>query len=337
MLGNRVVALVRGSLHKRRRVGPLVLNPLLVVGVLIYVVVAASGSLAFERGSVAQQVGDLFWFALLCGIAALATIEVLKRIFQLRGRLQRVETRYWLIKRTGGDGGLEGSVELFEELLEAMGLSKEREARDAVLRVFHLWGEQLAAPLSAAQTSAAIEAIEGLSKAERERRDAVLRFFNLPAEQPTAQVSWAQISAGHEAVDGLYKAERDARDAVLRVFDLPAEQLAAQLSAAADVALSAPCQYPRLIAGLAGLPSGQDQSAPYEESDIVAQRVQEGVDQLQIHLGKRWRRHVQSAALFISGGFGILLTRAGLAGTEAHDLLAVLLFIGGVLALPDEP
>lgn len=242
---------MRKWLLSRLRVGPWIVNPVLVAGVLVYVIAVASGGLAFDKGSIAQQVRDLLWFALLCGIAASATIEVFKRVFQFRGRFQARETRTWLCERSQAEDG-------YDQLLEAMGLSEGKR-----------------------RTSAA----------------------------------------------------------VLRVFNLPTEQLTAQISAAADVALSAPDRYSKLIAGLTGdapgpeAPEQPEKSGIAEKSGIVAQRVRAGVDQLQISLGERWRRQVQGAALWISAAFGILLIEgsAGHAGVEARYALAALL-VGGLLA-----
>lgn len=123
---------------------PSIVNLILVAVVLVYVGIALTGSLAFEEGPVSDQVGDVLWFSLLCGVAASATIEVFKRIFQIRGWFQDRATRAWLLERSGKDEG-------YAQLLDAMGLSKKEQARrDAVLRVFNLPTEQLAAQVSAA-------------------------------------------------------------------------------------------------------------------------------------------------------------------------------------------
>jgi hypothetical protein len=139
----------------------------------------------------------------------------------------------------------------------------------------------------------------------------------------------------------------------LRVFNLPTEQLAAQVSGAADVALTTPepSRYQWLISGLTGNPfkpasaegrgrqsdqsqsSRDSQSLPGENYQL-AQRVQAGVDQLQISLGERWRRYIQGAALWISGAYGIGLVQGAVShpyAAEARYVLAALI-IGGPFA-----
>jgi hypothetical protein len=116
---------------------------------------ASQGQLVF--GTSGEQVRDVLWFALICGVAAFATIEILKRIFALRGIYQLRQTRIWLGDRLPGAKRGEGSDQPFRELLSAMGLrgrpgggflqwldlTEERQ-------VFNLPTEQLAAQVSAA-------------------------------------------------------------------------------------------------------------------------------------------------------------------------------------------
>lgn len=126
--------------------------------------------------------------------------------------------------------------------------------------------------------------------------------------------------------------------AELRVFNLPTEQLAAQVGAAADVALAAPTDeaaaHRWLIAGLSNVPPQFDPATGEKEEspgDIRrSQRVEVGVDQLQISLGERWRRYVQGAALWISGAFGIGLIHATNQGAARYVLAAWL--VGGLFA-----
>jgi hypothetical protein len=120
---------------------------------LVLVWAFAEGEPRLGDGSVSTRVGELLWFALLCGMGAFATLEILKRVLAVRGYYQRIQTRRWLADRSGrGD-------QAFDELLAAMGLNvqltKERRLRglrelSQEHRVFNLPTEQLAAQISAA-------------------------------------------------------------------------------------------------------------------------------------------------------------------------------------------
>lgn len=142
---------------------------------------------------------------------------------------------------------------------------------------------------------------------------------------------------------------RGDRQASLRVFNLPTEQLAGQVSTAADVALATAAsegdRYRWLLSALANQPallSGKPPShdpehdpdeARRKEDFQISQRIQAGVDQLQISLGERWRRYVQGAALWISGAYGIALvhTSSVAQGAASRYVIAALL-IGGTFA-----
>lgn len=234
----------------------------LFLAVLMYGILSAvrEGSFRLASGPVSSQVRDILWFSLMCGAASAATIEVLKRIFRLRGAYQRRQTIQWLQSRAPSK---EAFSEVSLELHSAMG--------------------------------------------------------------------------------------------TVRTFNLPIEQLAAQIGAAADIALSSPSRFPSLLACLAdsSIPSsllnpdrnGLDLPLHTEEDDPqrrnfvsetrieFAQRVQSGVDQLQISVGERWRRYVQGTAVWLSGAFGIALssTATSQSAVQPRHILAALI-IGGPLA-----
>jgi hypothetical protein len=223
--------------------------PVVVIG---YVVVYAFvlGGFGIGEDDVAQQIRELLWFVAACGLAAYATIEILKRVFLLRGLYQQRQVEQWLNARADVKGA-------FDQLEEALGLRP-----------------------------------------------------------------------------------KTAPDERLRVFNLPTEQLAAQVSAAAEVAIADPKPYSALLAGLTGEPAAavvQERSDTTDETGErgyrFAQRVRAGVDQLQISLGERWRRYVQSAAVALAGLYGVALTEASEIPPD-HDGRFVLaaVVLGGVLA-----
>jgi len=148
------------------------LNLALIASVVLYAFGRAiwSESLGLgDAGSSSSQVLDLLAFAVLCGLATFATIEVLKRVFDLRGRFQYARTRDWIEGRERERALLEARREVerrleereekgwrpeefgeeesaFHDLEDAMSLGKGRDAR----RLFNLPTEQLAAQLGAA-------------------------------------------------------------------------------------------------------------------------------------------------------------------------------------------
>lgn len=218
------------------------LNSLLIVGVVVYAVIDAMGGITLE-GEADAAIRDLLWFALLCGLASSATIEILKRVFSLRGLYQRRQTKVWLANRT-----YQG-LEPFDELIDAMGLRRSSEAT--------------------------------------------------------------------------------------RVFNLPTEQLIAQVSAATDVLLArqGPEHPPsRLVEALAGR-HGPSPEEDRNHERFLAQRIEVGVDQLQISLSERWRGYVQSAALWVAGVYGIALEQTADISEDAGSLFVLAaLLVGGMIA-----
>jgi hypothetical protein len=220
-------------------------NFILIAGVLIWALAGSRSAVGLRTASAGSLVWVMLSVGLLCGATAFATMEILKRVFGLRGRYQQRQTRIWL----------RGSV-AYDQLLDAMG-----------------------------------------------------------ADRASAQ----------------------------HTFNLPMEQLAALVSAAADVALRSG-RHQQLVVSLSRLdpeenPSlywGGDTGDSPEARDAsaeLAQRVRAGVDQLQISLGERWRRYVQSAVLWIAGAYGIAFfgEGQGLPGGEGQFVLAAMI-LGGPVA-----
>jgi hypothetical protein len=135
-----------------RRIGPAVfagwINIALIGFILVFSLVVAGGRIGFDDSrQVSEQTGDLLSFASLCGLSAFATIEILKRIFGLRGAFQERQTRNWLEQRYMTDGFA------FHQLLHAIGVAQP----DDVRRVFNLATERLAAQISDAADRALAE------------------------------------------------------------------------------------------------------------------------------------------------------------------------------------
>jgi len=102
---------------------------------------------------VSEQTRDMLWFALLCGLAAFAVIEVLKRVFALRGLYQLEVTRNWL----GDHGEPHATDPRAGATWELLGAMRWRTQKRDVRRVFNLPTEQLTAQISAAVDRALLE------------------------------------------------------------------------------------------------------------------------------------------------------------------------------------
>ncbi len=233
-------------------------NLALVVAVLAYGLAEASLDIAFET-SIRESVGAILLFALLCGAAAYGTVEILKRVFALRGLYQQRQTQRWLDERT------EYGEVAYKQLLTAMGTRPGREGR-----TFNLPNEQLAALVSGAA-------------------DAAL-------------ASGRQLE-GVAALGGLDQAEVEFASKAMRATDEKEAQMAE---------------------GMAEKPV---------DPTFVAQRVRAGVDQLQISLGERWRRYLQTGTLWIAGAWGIAFATAGERSAAAEGrLIVAAVILGGPLA-----
>ena len=104
----------------------------------------------------------MLWFALLCGLSAFSTIEVIKRLTGIRGIYQLRQTMNWLEGRARDRPGRGARIPIglatrenlpaFFELLDAMGVRGIAERN----RVFNLPTEQLSAQINAAADGALV-------------------------------------------------------------------------------------------------------------------------------------------------------------------------------------
>jgi hypothetical protein len=154
------------------------------------------------------------------------------------------------------------------------------------------------------------------------------------------QLPWFGEAAWEEMLDAMGVEQ----DSVTRTFNLPNEQLAALVSSAADLTLNSG-QGVHFAAALARMTPddvytasramrtrARDDDQTYPVA-VVAQRIRSGVDQLQISLGERWRRYVQSAALWVAGAYGIALVHGrGFRAVDDGHLVLASVIIGGPLA-----
>lgn len=112
-------------------------------------------------GAVADQVRDLLWFCLLCGVSAFATIEIIKRLTSVRGHIQLALAGEWLMTRLRVDDAKRLPYRApLDELRDAVGTrgSWPRDRKDPapermssdLERVFNLQTEQAVAQVSRA-------------------------------------------------------------------------------------------------------------------------------------------------------------------------------------------
>lgn len=137
-------SLRRVGFQSASRIGAV--NGLLILAVLVYVIVQAArgNGLHLAGGTVSSRVRDILWFSALCGLVSFSTIEIVKRLTNVRGFVQREHVRLWLGERTQD---AEAAVDTsFGELLRAMGSPDD----DDALRVFNLPAGRLAAQIGLA-------------------------------------------------------------------------------------------------------------------------------------------------------------------------------------------
>jgi hypothetical protein len=126
---------------------------LILVGLWVGVQVVRSSGPELQISGTAKgdQVQDLLWFAFLCGLAAFATLELVKRLTRVRGLLQREAALNWFARRR--------AIRDFDRLLQLLSLhSRGQDAR----QLFDLPAEQTAAQISAAAETALLAHGEGL-------------------------------------------------------------------------------------------------------------------------------------------------------------------------------
>jgi hypothetical protein len=162
----RLTSLAGDELH--------VVNMALILSVAVYALVRAlqRHGVPLERGSVGTQAQDVLWFALVCGLLSFATIEILKRIGDLRGRYHLRRVIEWLARASDNKGV--SSWAAFRDLERAMGL-------------LYLEGP----PRADEARAAPFASVRWLQRAKRDR----LLVFSLPIEQLAGQISAAGDAA----------------------------------------------------------------------------------------------------------------------------------------------
>jgi hypothetical protein len=127
-----------------------VFNAVLIVGIAAVAIDRAlSDGFHLAGGSIPEQVRDLVWFSLACGLASTATIEIFKRLTPIRGLYQRRQSALWLKARRPAEARPE-KEDLYKPLQTAMRLRTRAE----LTRIFNLPTEQLAAQISSAADAA---------------------------------------------------------------------------------------------------------------------------------------------------------------------------------------
>lgn len=162
----RLASLAGDELH--------LVNMALILSVTAYAVERAirGHGVPLERGSVGTQAQDVLWFALVCGLLSFATIEILKRIGDLRGRYHLRRVAEWLARAS--DNTSVPPRAAFRDLERAMGLQ-------------YMEGP----PMADEVRPAAFGSVRWSRRAELDR----LLVFGLPIEQLAGQISAAGDAA----------------------------------------------------------------------------------------------------------------------------------------------
>lgn len=144
-----------------------VARPGVLLGLAILAILAYAGTTVREgpqygfTESAVSSPREVLWFAVICGLASMATLEVAKELFGLRGIYQRHQIAFWLQQRAPND---EIEHKVFGLLLSAMGIdqtacnaedrqhyrAERRAAKNQKNNLFALPIEQLAAQISIA-------------------------------------------------------------------------------------------------------------------------------------------------------------------------------------------
>jgi hypothetical protein len=266
------------------------------IAIVAFALLAGNGRISAGQITAGEQVRTLLWYVLVSGLASMATIEVAKRLFGLRGHYQRLQVMGWLRSRTAQpavgsagsaqDGSVAGAA-ASGELYKAMGLDQESS---------HLQRRWL---------------------------------FDLPIDQLVAQVSSAVdialADAAHyqlllEAISG----EATAANAAPAAKEEPPAKEASPPDAATAAGSAAAVGAAATLLRAEGAADSEFRRS---------QRVRSGLDQLQISVGGRWRRYVQGTALWLSGLYGILLVFVTRAPSSARpEYIIGALLIGGMLS-----
>lgn len=124
-----------------------------------------------------------------------------------------------------------------------------------------------------------------------------------------------------------------------QLFDLPVEQLIAQISAVADSSvMSRSPEGTLMLTGLARMSTGDLEKLFGQDSTGASlvelnQRVQTGLNLLQVHVGQGWARQVRLTGCWLSGLIGLLVATFGYVppGLAREYVLSALL-VGGFFA-----
>ena len=295
-----------------------VVNGVLIGAVLLYVVARAafSGGLRFHN-AVPTQVSDVVLFAVLTGLVTYGTLEIVKRVVRLRGRVHLSAAQERM-----GDRAC-------EELNQRLG------SPDGVAAAFDLPTDQFAAQVTVAVDAALSDlSVLGLTTSGLSV-DRIVEF--LPALSPlTAALADPVLSSARRPGGRVQRRpwqqdepfERRAfGDWIWRRRQFELSQLKPE---AVYEALATELANERLWR--------ESEEWNQEESDDeaefeLARAARTGTDQLQIALGEQWGRAVQGAAVWVSGIWGIVLvevTHFGAADRPAYVLAALL--VGGPLS-----
>ncbi len=118
----------------------------------------------------------------------------------------------------------------------------------------------------------------------------------------------------------------------LELFDLPMEQLAGQIGEAVELMLKQPTSLPSLARIMTGRPADQIVDSDLVVDRRATQQARAALDNLQITIGRRWRRYVAGNALWLSGLVGLGLMQFSDEVRDSRLAGAVALFVGGFLS-----
>lgn len=128
--------------------------------------------------------------------------------------------------------------------------------------------------------------------------------------------------------DAVMRSQRDR----LELFDLPMEQLAGQIGEAVELMLKQPTSLPSLAHIMTGRPARDLADSDPLRERRATQQARAALDNLQITIGRRWRRYVAGNALWLSGLVGFGLMEFSSAVRDSRLAGAVALFAGGFLS-----
>ena len=297
-----------------------------IIAIVVVALFAGNGRISAGPITAAEQVRTLLWYVLVSGLASMATIEVAKRLFGLRGYYQRLQVMAWLRSRTAqpapeaapskqpapesnasGPDGPDAGADASGELYKAMGLDKDSSHLQRRW-LFDLPIDQLVAQISSAVDIALADPAHYPLLLGAMSGQTIPVGAAAPAK--AAPPAGSAAAAPAETTPSASPADRvGAQDPLLEAKAMAEAEAKAEATAAAQAEAAAETEFRR------------------------SQRVRSGLDQLQISVGGRWRRYVQGTALWLSGLYGILLVFITRAPSSARpEFIIGALLIGGVLS-----